>query len=71
MDNDCFSFIIYIIHACANQWNELPSSVYQSLKNSGCLDHYLIPNYDILHTQSTDYIIHDVETYLKKREASA
>lgn len=71
MDNDCFSFIIYIIHACANQWNETPSAVYQNLKNSGCLDHYLIPNYDILHTQSTDYIVHDVEQYLKKREASA
>lgn len=71
MDNDCFSFIIYIIHACSNQWNEAPSTVYQNLKSSGCLDKYLIPNYDILHTQSTDYIVHDVEEYLKKREASA
>lgn len=68
MDRDCFSFIIYIIHACANRWKMSPSSVYQSLDKSGCLEHYLIPHYDILHTQSTDYIVNDITAYLKERE---
>lgn len=68
MDKDCFSFIIYIIHACANQWKMSPSKVYRSLEQSGCLDHYLIPHYDILHTQSTDYIVNDIAAYLKERE---
>ena len=71
MDENCFSFIVYIIHACADQWKVAPSQVYQALKKSGCLDRYLIPNYDILHTQSTSYIVQDIEEYLKGREVTA
>lgn len=70
MSHDCFSFIIYIIHACANQWNTSPSKVYKALKQSGCLNQYLIPHFDILHTQSTDYIVEDVATYLREREVA-
>ena len=54
MDENSFSFTVYMIHACSNRWNVAPSRVYQALKRSGCLDRYLIPCYDILHTQSTD-----------------
>lgn len=71
MDENSFSFAVYMIHACANRWNVAPSQVYQALKNSGCLDHYLIPCYDILHTQSTDYVVQDIEEYLEERGISA
>ena len=54
MDENSFSFAVYMIHACSNRWNVAPSRVYQALKRSGCLDRYLLPSYDILHTQSTD-----------------
>ena len=37
------------------------------MKESGCLDEYLIPNYDVLHTQSTDYVVRDISEYLKNR----
>lgn len=37
------------------------------MKESGCLDEYLVPNYDVLHTQSTDYVVHDISEYLKNR----
>ena len=39
-----------------------------AIKKSGCLDEYLIPFYDVLHTQSTDYVVHDIGEYLKGRE---
>ena len=68
MDENNFSFTIYMIHACANRWNVAPSRVYQALKKSGCLDQYLIPSYDILHTQSTDYVVKDIEEYLEDRD---
>lgn len=71
MDENSFSFTIYMIHACANRWNVAPSRVYQALKTSGCLDRYLIPCYDILHTQSTDYVVQDIEEYLEERGISA
>ena len=70
MDENSFSFAVYMIHACANRWKVAPSQVYQALKKSGCLDRYLIPCYDILHTQSTDYVVQDIEEYLEEREVS-
>ena len=71
MDENSFTFAVYMIHACANRWNVAPSRVYQALKKSGCLDRYLIPSYDILHTQSTDYVVQDIEEYLEERGISA
>jgi hypothetical protein len=34
------------------------------LQKTGCIDNYLVPHYDILHTQGTDYIVDDIEEYL-------
>lgn len=64
MDRESFSFVIYMIHACANRWRKVPSDVYKMLQNTGCIDNYLVPHYDILHTQGTDYIVDDIEEYL-------
>jgi len=71
MHKNSFSFLVYIIHACADRWGISPSRVYHALKESGCLNQYLIPNYDILHTQSTGFVVQDVEEYLKDREVTA
>jgi len=67
LNQEVFSFIIYMIHACANRWKKTAAQVYFALKQSGCLNHYLIPNYDILHTQSTDFVVKDIEEYLAKK----
>ena len=68
LSSEIFSFVIYMIHACANRWRKTPAQVYLALKQSGCLNHYLIPNYDILHTQSTDFVVKDIEEYLVQKE---
>lgn len=68
MRSEIFSFVIYMIHACANRWRKTPARVYFALKQSGCLNYYLIPNYDILHTQSTDFVVKDIEEYLSQKE---
>ena len=70
MNEESFSFVIYLIHACADSWNVSPSQVYAALKSSGCIDKYLVPYFDILHTQSTEYVVSDISEYLKKREVS-
>ena len=64
MSKESFAFVIYMIHACADRWRKAPSDVYKLLQQSGCIDNYLVPHYDILHTQGTDYIIDDVKEYL-------
>ncbi|MCM1143924.1 MAG: DUF3791 domain-containing protein [Blautia sp.] len=67
MNKDSFSFIIYMIHACADKWNMMPSEVYWKLQGAGCIEGYLVPHYDILHTQSTGYIVDDIKEYLEVR----
>ena len=45
----------------------MPSEVYQKLQSVGCIQCYLVPHYDILHTQGTGYIVDDIKRYLEVR----
>ena len=67
VNKESFSFVVYMIHACANKWNMMPSEVYQKLQSVGCIQRYLVPHYDILHTQGTGYIVDDIKRYLEVR----
>lgn len=67
MDKLAFEFVIYILHACSQKWAQLPSAVYKKLNESGCINKLLVPYYDSLHTQGTQYIVGDVEDYLFAR----
>lgn len=67
MDRNSFSFVVYMIHACANAWNKKPSEIYKILQSKGCIGGFLVPNYEVLHTQSTEYVIEDIREYLKVR----
>lgn len=67
MDKDKMSFVVYLIHACSAKWNKTPEEVYRLLKSTGCIDNYLVPNYDILHTQGTQYLVDDLQGYLELR----
>ena len=66
-DKNVFEFVIYVIHACADKWNKLPSEVYKLLDSKDCINKFLVSNYDILHTQSTANIVEDLKEYLKVR----
>ena len=67
MNQDSFAYVVYMIHACADRWHKLPSEVYKTLKGSGCIDKYLVPNYEILHTQGTEFVVDDIQEYLDIR----
>ncbi|WP_026528073.1 DUF3791 domain-containing protein [Butyrivibrio sp. VCD2006] len=67
MNDQSFSFVIYMIHACANKWGKLPSEVYVLLTKADCINKYLVPHFDILHTQSTNAVIDDIVQYLGVR----
>ena len=71
MDKAVFEFIIYMIHACSDKWGLSPSNVYKRLQKSDCIERFLIPHYEVLHTQSTKYIVEDIEKYLEVRENAA
>ena len=67
MNKDIFPFVVYLIHACADRWESTPKQVYNGMKNSGCIDRYLVPHYEFLHTQGTDYLVDDIHEYMKLR----
>ena len=67
MNRESLSFVIYMIHRCANKWGMSPSKAYQMLEKSGCIQTYLVPHYDVLHTQSSGYVLDDIQQYLRKR----
>ena len=67
MSKETFEFVIYMLHACANKWEKLPSAVYKKLCDSGCIKQLLVPYYDVLHTQGTAYIVGDIEDFLSAR----
>ena len=67
MSKDIFSFVIYMIHACANRWNMFPSEVYFAMEKTGCISDFLVRHYDITHTQGTAYIVDDIGEYLRER----
>ena len=67
MNKETFSFVVYMIHACANKWGLSPAAVYQKLKRADCIQKYLVPHYAVLHTQSSDYVVEDIRQYLEIR----
>ena len=68
MNKNSMEFVVYMIHKCVKKWGLSPSAVYKKLKESGCIQSYLVPHYDVLHTQSSDYVINDIEQYLHRRD---
>ena len=67
MNQESFSFVIYMIHACANKWGKLPSEVYKILSGADCINNLLVKHYDVMHTQSTSYVVEDIVEYLGAR----
>ncbi len=67
MNQDDMEFVVYMIHACANEWKMSPNQVYQKLQETDCIDRYLVPNYDVLHTQGRSYLVDDIKEYLQVR----
>lgn len=67
MTKDSMEFVIYMIHYCANKLGISPSNVYKKLHESGCIPAYLVPHYEVLHTQSSEYVMNDIQQYLQQR----
>ena len=66
MTKEELEFAIYMIHACSHRWGQAPSDVYKIMEESDCISGFLVPHYEILHTQGTGYIVSDIESFLGK-----
>lgn len=63
-------FSIFCIENIAIKLNCNPREVYLKLTdNNNILGSYIIPNYEMLHTQSKDYIVDDVIAVMREEGA--
>lgn len=68
MKNDELEFAIFCIESIATKLNVSASIVFDALtKQTNILYDYIVPEYEVLHTQSKEYIVEDIIELMKER----
>jgi len=58
---DELEFAVFCIESVATELGADSKKVYNALaEKSSILNDYIVPNYDVLHTQSKEYIVADI-----------
>lgn len=66
--NKELEFAIFCIENVASKLNVNAQKVYDALsKQTDILNEYIIPEYEVLHTQSKEYIAEDIIEIMKQR----
>ena len=60
-------FVIFCIENTAARIDVPGSDIYRELKKTDGIKSFLYPSYDTLHTQSKDYIVDEILTYIKQQ----
>ncbi len=61
-------FAVFCIEALADELHIAGNKVYSLLtEKSDILDSYIVPSYDILHTQGKVYIVRELKELMRKR----
>ncbi len=67
-DSRELEFAIFCIENVASYLGKDAQEVYKLLtENSSILSSYIIPEYEILHTQSKEYIVNDIVDVMRER----
>lgn len=65
---DELEFAVFCIENIAIRLGKNAEEIYQALtEKSDILNSYIIPEYEILHTQSKDYIVDDIISLMEER----
>lgn len=68
MSKSALEFAIFCTEAVAQRLNVPGNQVYDMLaRQSDILNTYLIPSFDVLHTQSKQYIVDDILSLMRER----
>lgn len=60
-------FAVFCIENIAERIGANASQVYEALKKSLIMDSYILPNYEVLHTQGKEYIVDDILEVMKEK----
>jgi len=62
------NFAVFCVESLAEKTGRDPADIYDLLtKESDLLKTYIVPCFDILHTQSKEYIVNDLMALMKER----
>ena len=67
MDKKSLDFTIFVLYQLADAWHVPAYKAYEILEQSGALKNYLIPCYDVLHTQGSQYLVEDLTEYVHEK----
>ena len=73
LDNPAIlEFVVFCIENVADALGTSSGTVYRALSgDDGILSQYIVPSYDVLHTQGKEYIVDDILEVMKERGVSA
>jgi hypothetical protein len=61
-------FAVFCIENTADELGLCGAELYRLLtEKSSILDDYIIPSYDVLHTQGKEYIVDDIIGYMREK----
>lgn len=60
-------FVIFLLYALAEAWDKKTAEVYCLLQSSNILNDYILPCYDVLHTQGKEYLVEDITELAQER----
>jgi len=68
MDRKVLDFTVFCIENVAENLGLKSDEIYKLLtEKSDILDSYIIPCYDVLHTQGKEYIVNDIIDLMRER----
>lgn len=61
-------FAVFCIESLADALGKPSDAVYRALTGPGnVLNQYIVPSYDVLHTQGREYIVNDIREVMDER----
>lgn len=68
LNRDELEFVVFCVENVGQKLGKTGDEVYRLLtKDSSVLEEYIVPNIDILHTLSKDYIVEDLVEYMQSK----
>ena len=68
VDREMLEFVIFCVEGVAERLGKEPENVYDALvQQSDILSHYIVAEYETLHTQGKEYIVEDILDVMRER----
>ncbi len=66
LNSDELEFVVFCVENVGQKLGKNGDEIYRLLtKDSRILEDYIVPNIDILHTQSKEYIVEDIVEFMQ------